>query len=132
MIVCTKCGFQNLATDSFCGSCGSFLEWTGSKVEEPTVEPIVTEAPAAPVEPEHQTFVGRVREAVGLGGGSAVTSGSAGEPIEGTASAPTTSAHETGGAAAGPTGSPTAASAPSETVVVSSARVFRMAEPEPA
>ena len=29
MIVCTKCGFQNSAADSFCGSCGSFLEWIG-------------------------------------------------------------------------------------------------------
>ena len=44
MIVCTKCGFQNLDNDSFCGSCGGFLEWTGEKVAPP---------PAA-VEPEEQ------------------------------------------------------------------------------
>jgi hypothetical protein len=43
VIVCTKCGFQNSAADSFCGSCGSFLEWTGSKVAE---------AAPGPVEPE--------------------------------------------------------------------------------
>jgi hypothetical protein len=32
VIVCTKCGFQNSDDTSFCGSCGSFLEWTGEKV----------------------------------------------------------------------------------------------------
>jgi uncharacterized membrane protein YvbJ len=29
MIVCNQCGFQNMDNDSFCGSCGGFLEWTG-------------------------------------------------------------------------------------------------------
>ncbi|WP_326948736.1 hypothetical protein OG439_08075 [Amycolatopsis sp. NBC_01307] len=33
MIVCRKCGFKNVDSDSFCGSCGTFLEWTGEKVE---------------------------------------------------------------------------------------------------
>ena len=39
MIVCTRCGFQNLDNDSFCGSCGGFLEWTGEKVAPPPALP---------------------------------------------------------------------------------------------
>ncbi|MGA8015622.1 MAG: zinc-ribbon domain-containing protein, partial [Candidatus Dormiibacterota bacterium] len=46
MIVCTKCGFHNADSDTFCGSCGSFLEWTGQK----GALPAQTEAP--PPEPE--------------------------------------------------------------------------------
>lgn len=34
MIICKDCGYQNEEGDAFCGSCGSFLEWTGAKVEE--------------------------------------------------------------------------------------------------
>ena len=32
MIVCRKCGSHNGDTDAFCGSCGSFLEFTGEKI----------------------------------------------------------------------------------------------------
>lgn len=32
MIVCRKCGYHNGDGDAFCGTCGSFLEWTGEKV----------------------------------------------------------------------------------------------------
>ena len=35
MITCKVCGFENEAGASFCGSCGSFLEWTGEKDAEP-------------------------------------------------------------------------------------------------
>ena len=38
MIVCRKCGFHNQDSDAFCGSCGSFLEFTGEKVVPPKVE----------------------------------------------------------------------------------------------
>ncbi|XTZ18442.1 NADase-type glycan-binding domain-containing protein [Micromonospora echinospora] len=31
MIVCRECGNHNGDADTFCGSCGSFLEWTGEK-----------------------------------------------------------------------------------------------------
>ncbi len=44
MIVCKKCGTQNAEVDSFCGSCGAFLEWTGERV-------VTKPRPAAP-EPE--------------------------------------------------------------------------------
>ena len=29
MIVCKQCGHHNEDSDTFCGSCGKFLEWTG-------------------------------------------------------------------------------------------------------
>jgi hypothetical protein len=35
MIVCKTCGYRNAGADSFCGSCGGFLEWTGERVETP-------------------------------------------------------------------------------------------------
>ena len=31
MIICRECGLRNVDTDAFCGSCGSFLEFTGEK-----------------------------------------------------------------------------------------------------
>ncbi|BCL15860.1 NADase-type glycan-binding domain-containing protein [Micromonospora sagamiensis] len=36
MIICRECGNHNGDADTFCGSCGSFLEWTGEKTT-PTV-----------------------------------------------------------------------------------------------
>src|SRR6266545_30260 len=38
MIVCKSCGFHNQDKDSFCGSCGAFLEWTGEKVAPKPIE----------------------------------------------------------------------------------------------
>jgi len=32
VIVCRKCGTHSAGGDAFCGSCGSFLEWTGDKI----------------------------------------------------------------------------------------------------
>jgi len=65
LIVCKQCGHHNEDSDTFCGSCGKFLEWTGERVvaPEPEPEPI----PAAP-EPEtvHLGFMDRVKHAVGL------------------------------------------------------------------
>ena len=57
MIVCRKCGFRNAAKDIFCGSCGSFLEWTGEKVEQPKiseefVQQVEQETAAAEVKPK--------------------------------------------------------------------------------
>ncbi|MGH9116966.1 MAG: hypothetical protein ACRD0A_03530, partial [Acidimicrobiales bacterium] len=39
MIVCRQCGFHNQDKDEFCGSCGSFLEWTGEKAKVPEAKP---------------------------------------------------------------------------------------------
>ena len=44
MIVCRKCGYQNDDADGFCGSCGSFLEWTGEKVKPKIPEEFVAAA----------------------------------------------------------------------------------------
>lgn len=34
-VICKQCGNHNTDTDVFCGSCGSFLEWTGEQGEPP-------------------------------------------------------------------------------------------------
>lgn len=31
-VICSKCGQENGAGETFCGSCGAFLEWTGEQV----------------------------------------------------------------------------------------------------
>ncbi|HET6917556.1 MAG TPA: hypothetical protein VFH56_15825 [Acidimicrobiales bacterium] len=67
MIICTKCGFQNDDTDTFCGSCAAFLEWAGEKqqIEEPEPVPVEPEPEEVPV--EHGLFE-RVKERiVGVG-----------------------------------------------------------------
>jgi hypothetical protein len=66
VIVCTKCGFQNESGDSFCGSCGAFLEWSGESVatEEPVAEaPPVEFAPAE----SRLGFIDRVKDKIGIG-----------------------------------------------------------------
>jgi len=66
VIVCKQCGHHNEDSDTFCGSCGKFLEWSGERVvvAQPEPEP----APAAEPEPEpvRLGFVDRVKQAVGL------------------------------------------------------------------
>ena len=46
MIVCKECGFKNADADSFCGACGSFLEWTGEKQAAPAAEVVAPEEAA--------------------------------------------------------------------------------------
>jgi hypothetical protein len=64
MIVCKQCGYQNEEGDTFCGSCGAFLEWVGEKVaeEEPEPEPV----PEPVVEEAKVGFVTRVKHALGV------------------------------------------------------------------
>jgi zinc ribbon protein len=66
VIVCRQCGHQNADNETFCASCGRFLEWTGERVvvAEPEPEP----PPAAEPEPEpaRHGFIDRVKQAVGL------------------------------------------------------------------
>jgi len=66
VIVCKQCGHHNEDSDTFCGSCGKFLEWSGERVvvAQPEPEP----APAAEPEPEPARlgFMDRVKQAVGL------------------------------------------------------------------
>ncbi|MEW2036341.1 hypothetical protein AB0885_04275, partial [Streptomyces sp. NPDC005534] len=38
MIVCKQCGAHNQSSDTFCGSCGSFLEWTGESIKKPVID----------------------------------------------------------------------------------------------
>jgi hypothetical protein len=66
VIVCKQCGYRNQDSDTFCGSCGKFLEWTGERVAVAEAPP----PPPAPVEPEPEParagLIDRVRQAVGL------------------------------------------------------------------
>jgi len=65
VIVCKQCGHHNEDNDTFCGSCGKFLEWTGERVAVAQPEP---ESPAPEPEPEpaHVGLIDRVKHAVGI------------------------------------------------------------------
>ena len=73
MIICTKCGLSNAEDAAFCGSCGSFLEWTGTKVEagRPASEPAPEPAPPAPEPQARPGLLTQARRALGLEGGEA-------------------------------------------------------------
>jgi zinc-ribbon domain len=50
-VICSKCGQENDAGETFCGSCGAFLEWSGEQVAPGTPEagPVAPDgAPPAP------------------------------------------------------------------------------------
>ena len=67
MIVCKNCGHQNQDNDTFCGSCGKFLEWTGERVAVAEPEPAPPPPPPpAPPEPTHVGLIDRVKHAVGI------------------------------------------------------------------
>ena len=124
MIVCTKCGLQNDPSDSFCGSCGSFLEWTGTRIDEPVAVPEPPAAPEPSSAPEQPGLIVRVREAVGLGGHAAVP------PADAEAAEVALRDAEAAMAATAATATP-AVPVP---VVVSGPKVFRIVDetPEPA
>jgi len=65
VIVCKQCGHHNEDSDTFCGSCGKFLEWTGERVvvAEPEPEPL---APEPEPEPARLGLIDRVKQAVGI------------------------------------------------------------------
>ena len=66
MIVCKQCGHHNEDSDTFCGSCGKFLEWTGERVVVAQPEPEPAPAPEPEPEPARLGFMDRVKQAVGL------------------------------------------------------------------
>jgi len=65
VIVCKQCGHHNEDNDTFCGSCGKFLEWTGERVvvAQPEPEP---PAPEPEPEPARLGLIDRVKHAVGM------------------------------------------------------------------
>jgi hypothetical protein len=65
MIVCTKCGFRNEDSDTFCGSCAGFLEWSGQQVV-PEVHEAAPE-PEPELEEEQPGFIERVKDRIGIG-----------------------------------------------------------------
>ena len=86
MIVCRQCGHHNEDSDTFCGSCGTFLEWTGERIVAAEPAPPPPEPEPEP-EPVHQSFLDRVKQAVGLEE-STTTTGTAAEPAPEPAAAP--------------------------------------------
>ena len=66
MIVCKQCGHHNEDSDTFCGSCGKFLEWTGERVIVAQPEPEPAPAPEPEPEPARVGFMDRVKQAVGM------------------------------------------------------------------
>jgi hypothetical protein len=65
MIVCTKCGFRNEDSDTFCGSCAGFLEWSGQQVVPEVHEPAPEPEPV--LEEGHPGFIERVKDRIGIG-----------------------------------------------------------------
>src|ERR1700722_13285037 len=86
MIVCRKCGYRNADDDTFCGTCGGFLEWTGERQQAAAPAPVVEAepAPSAPP-PPRGGFLQRVFD-----GANAVIAGP--RPAPGEAAAPATAA----------------------------------------
>jgi len=66
VIVCKQCGHHNEDSDTFCGSCGRFLEWTGERVIVAQPEPEPAPAPEPEPEPARVGFMDRVKQAVGM------------------------------------------------------------------
>lgn len=100
MIVCSRCGFENEDSDTFCGSCASFLEWEGKRVAEATPEPEPEPQPEPEPEPEARAgLIDRVKDAIGIGDehgeGVAQNGGAAASPVPTTA-APTPAASPSG------------------------------------
>jgi hypothetical protein len=80
VIVCKQCGHHNDDNDTFCGSCGKFLEWTGERVVVAQPEP---EPPAPEPEPEpvHLGLIDRVKQAVGIEETAAQPAAEEAEPV---------------------------------------------------
>ncbi len=128
MIVCKQCGHHNEDNDTFCGSCGKFLEWTGERVAVAEPEPPPPVAQPEP-EPVHHGLLDRVKQAVGLD--EVATAPTKAEPAAAPAPAPALAAPAA--APSAPTASaPASASAasPFRSVPVNSAHAPAKA-PEP-
>jgi hypothetical protein len=52
IIVCRKCGTHTAAAESFCGNCGSFLEWAGDKITPTVSEEFVEQVEQQAAEPK--------------------------------------------------------------------------------
>jgi hypothetical protein len=63
VIICTACGVRNQDSESFCGECGSYLEWEGER-EAAATEAVPVIAPEPPA--EAPGLVRRIKTAVGI------------------------------------------------------------------
>ena len=124
MIVCKQCGHHNEDSDTFCGSCGKFLEWSGERVvvAEPEPEPV---APEPEPEPAHLGLIDRMKQAVGL-------EETAAEPAAPSDGAPVATVAPTSVSAAPMPPPPAAVTAPPPLVMRSSPMTSAVSAPPPA
>jgi len=131
LIVCKQCGHHNEDNDTFCGSCGKFLEWTGERVAvaEPEPEPIPVAAPEP--EPVRHGLIDRMKQAVGMEESTPQPTAEPAPPPAPApaAAAPAAAAFRSGPAASSTFAPPSAPAAPLRPVPVSSA-FARGKEPE--
>ena len=123
MIVCKQCGHHNEDDDTFCGSCGKFLEWTGERVAVAQPEPEPSPVAAPEPEPVRHGLIDRMRQAVGM---EETTPQAAAEPAPPPAPAPTAAAAlpaapRPAAAASSPAAAPSTPAAPLRPVPISSA-----------
>jgi hypothetical protein len=106
VIICKECGNHNRDQDTFCSSCGTFLEWSGERVVEPPPPP-----PPEPAPPPPPGLVERVKQAVGIDSGEAAPARPAPGPAPGGGWVPPASvaARTDGAPASAPSGSAEAA-----------------------
>lgn len=93
MIVCTGCGHNNEDNDAFCGSCGTFLEWSGARPEQPAT--LIEPEPDVAATTKEPGLVERVKTRVGI---ESHASGSPGHPdsLDGAPEAPDGGSHAAG------------------------------------
>jgi hypothetical protein len=69
MLICGECGHHNEDRDTFCGSCGTFLEWNAERVAP---APVATPEQLEPL-PRKAGLLTRIhRAALELAGGTAL------------------------------------------------------------
>ena len=54
LVICKNCGHENQPGDQFCGSCGSFLEWSGEAIPDVRVTPVVAASSEQPKQAEQK------------------------------------------------------------------------------
>ncbi|MFF8831242.1 NADase-type glycan-binding domain-containing protein [Streptomyces sp. NPDC015131] len=56
MIICRRCGSRSHDADAFCGSCGAFLEWSGTRAAPDVAQEVREEAEQTAVAPRVPLF----------------------------------------------------------------------------
>jgi len=62
-VICKNCGNENQPGDQFCGSCGSFMEWSGEVVSDKRIAPMSAQVATAKEQAEPQPLAEEPSEA---------------------------------------------------------------------